>query len=65
MQVRRLIVWFSSILFGLAAAVGTLAVFDTTIEKFALLNVILVFLSSAGFVFIWLDYFFKTEYLSS
>jgi hypothetical protein len=65
MQIRRLIVWFSSIILGLAAAVGTLAVFDTTIEKFALLNVILVFLSTAAFVFISLDYYFKPKYLSS
>jgi hypothetical protein len=50
---------------GIAVAAGTLVLFDTTIEKFALSNVILVFLSSAGFIFIWLDYFFKTQYLSS
>lgn len=65
MQMRRMIVWIGSVLLGIAAAVGTLALFDTTIDKFAMANVILVFLSSAGFVFIWLDYFLKTEYLSS
>jgi hypothetical protein len=65
MQMRRVVVWSISIVIGAAAAGGTLAFFDTTIEKFALSNLILVFLSSAGFVFIWLDYFLKTEYLSS
>lgn len=65
MDMRRLLVWFISIVLGLAAVAGILAVFDTTIQKFALANVILVFLSSAGFTFIWLDYFLKTEYLSS
>lgn len=64
MQIRRAIVWSISIVIGAAAAVGTLILFDTTVEKFALANVILVFLSSAGFIFIWLDFFFKTEYLS-
>ncbi|MGD8604065.1 MAG: hypothetical protein PVF49_05770 [Anaerolineales bacterium] len=65
MQSRRILVWIISIIVGIAVAAGTLVLFDTTIEKFALSNVILVFLSSAGFIFIWLDYFFKTQYLSS
>jgi hypothetical protein len=65
MQMRRFIVWTVSIVLGLASAVGTLAFFDTTIEKFAMANLILVFVSIAGFAFIWLDYFLKTEYLSS
>jgi hypothetical protein len=65
MQMRRVLVWSISIVLGAAAAIGTLALFNTTIEKFALSNFILVFLSSAGFGFIWLDYFLKTKYLSS
>lgn len=65
MPLRRILVWSISIILGIAVAVGTLMLFDTTIEKFALSNVILVFLSSTGFTFIWLDYFFKTQYLSS
>ena len=65
MQIRRIVVWVFSILLGIATDLGTLALFGTTIEKFSMANVILVFISSAAFVFIWLDYFLKTEYLSS
>jgi hypothetical protein len=64
MQMRRVLVWSISIVLGAAAAVGTLVLFNTTIEKFALSNVILVFLSIAGFGFVWLDFFLRTEYLS-
>lgn len=65
MQMRRFTVWSISIVLGVAATVGALLLFNTTIERFALSNTILVFLSAAGFAFIWLDYFLKTEYLSS
>ncbi|MBL8045091.1 MAG: hypothetical protein JNL09_01040 [Anaerolineales bacterium] len=37
--------------------------FGTTLYKFAYSNVLLLFLSTAGIAFIWLDYFLKTNFL--
>lgn len=39
--------------------------FGTTPEKFAYSNVILLFLSTAALMAIWLDYFMKTDLLKS
>lgn len=37
--------------------------FGTDPYKFAYSNVLLLFLSTAGIAFIWLDYFLKTDFL--
>lgn len=63
MTIRRAIVWGVSILFGAASAIGVIIVLNTTLEKFSLTGVLLIFLSLGSFAFIWLDYIFKTEYL--
>jgi hypothetical protein len=63
MRARRTIVWTIAILFGAATAVGTIAFFNTTIDKFSISNTILVFLSMGSLAFIWLDFILRTEYL--
>lgn len=63
MTIRRAIVWGISILFGAASAIGVIFVLNTTLEKFSLTGVLLIFLCLGSFAFIWLDYIFKTEYL--
>jgi hypothetical protein len=63
MTIRRAIVWGISILFGAASAVGVIFVFNTTLAKFSLTGLLLIFLSLGSFAFIWLDYIFQTEYL--
>jgi hypothetical protein len=63
MTVRRVINWVVSLSVGLIATIVTIRLFDTTLEKFALGNAILIFLSVAAIVFIWLDFILKTDYL--
>jgi hypothetical protein len=63
MTVRRIAVWIASAAAGAAATVGTIYAFNTTLEKFALSNAILVFLSIGAFTFIWADFLLKTDYL--
>jgi hypothetical protein len=65
MNARRVIVWAISLVFGLISTVGIILFFGTTLEKFSIANAILVFLSSAGIAFIWLDYLLRTQYLRS
>ena len=65
MNVRRVIVWVFSLAFGLATVFGALRLFDTNLERFALSNALLVFLSMASLAFIWLDFVFRTNYLRS
>jgi hypothetical protein len=63
MNIRRAIVWGISIIFGAISAVGVLLVFNTTIEKFSITGLVLIFLSLGSLAFIWLDYFLRTDYL--
>lgn len=63
MNGRRVAVWGLSALFGIAGAAGIVIAFGTTIERFSVANVLLVFLSLGSLAFIWLDYFLKTSYL--
>jgi hypothetical protein len=63
MTARRVINWVISLSVGLISTVVTIQLFGTTLEKFSLGNAILVFLSSAAIVFIWLDFILKTDYL--
>jgi hypothetical protein len=63
MTVRRVINWVVTLSVGLFATIITIRIFDTTLERFSLGNAILVFLSIAAIVFIWLDFILKTDYL--
>lgn len=65
MVVRRMVVWVISLGFGAACVFGALTLFNTTFEKFALSNALLVFLSMGALAFIWLDFIFRTDYLRS
>lgn len=65
MKLRRVTVWLFSVAFGLASVLGALRLFDTNLEKFALSNALLIFLSMGALAFIWLDFLFRTEYLRS
>jgi hypothetical protein len=65
MIARRVIVWIASIVFGLASAAGVVLAFQTTLEKFSVVNAFLVFISFAALAFIWLDWILHTQYLRS
>jgi hypothetical protein len=65
MKIRRAIVWGVSLVVGLAATVGAIAVFQTTLDKFSMSNALLICLAFGSLAFIWLDYLLKTEYLRS
>lgn len=65
MNARRMIVWAVSLVFGFLITIGIIVLFGTTLEKFSIANAILVFVSSAGIAFIWLDYLLRTQYLRS
>lgn len=63
MNIRRAIVWGISIVFGAVSAAGVLLAFNTSVEKFSFMGLLLIFLSLGSFAFIWLDYFLRTDYL--
>lgn len=63
MVVRRTMVWLISAGFGAACLFGVLAFFDTNLDRFALSNALLVFLSMGALAFIWLDFILRTNYL--
>jgi len=65
MKVRRAAVWVFSLAFGLASVLGALRLFDTSLERFALSNALLIFLSMGSLAFIWLDFVFRANYLRS
>jgi hypothetical protein len=65
MSARRVLVWGASILFGLLSAAGVLLAFQTTLDKFSVVNAFLVFASFAALAFIWLDWILHTQYLRS
>jgi hypothetical protein len=65
MKLRRAMVWLFSLAFGLVSVLGALRLFDTSLEKFALSNALIIFLSMGALAFIWLDFLFRTEYLRS
>ncbi|MBI5054817.1 MAG: hypothetical protein HZB17_08970 [Chloroflexi bacterium] len=63
-QVRRTIVWVLSVVLGLAASAGIIfGLFQTTLEKYLLLNAVLLASSFIALFWIWLDYVFSTEML--
>jgi hypothetical protein len=70
MKVRRVIVWAASIVLGAAGACATVLAFGGNFRDFTSglfpgdLPLVLL-LSIGSLVFIWLDYFLKTEYLRS
>ena len=67
--------WLVSLVFGLIAtlviiyahiSLGPVTIgFGTDVAKFAYSNVGLLFISTAGVAWIWLDYFLGTQYLKS
>jgi len=65
MTTRRIVVWVVSLVVGIAATLGVILVFGTTIQHFSMTNAALVALSIGAVAFIWLDYFLKTQYLRS
>lgn len=65
MKLRRAGLWLCSVAFGLASVLGALRLFDTSLERFALPNALLIFLSMGALAFIWLDFVFRTNYLRS
>jgi hypothetical protein len=70
MIARRVIVWAASIAGGAAGASGIVLAFGSNLRGFSSglfpgdLSLVLM-LSIGSLVFIWLDYFLKTEYLRS
>jgi hypothetical protein len=65
MMARRAILWIASIIFGLVSAAGVILVFQTTLDKFSVVNAFLVCASFAALAFIWLDWILHTQYLRS
>jgi hypothetical protein len=65
MTARRVIVWGASVIFGLVSAAGVILAFQTTLDKFSVVNAFLVFASFAALAFIWLDWILHTQYLRS
>ncbi|HLE23768.1 MAG TPA: hypothetical protein VI701_05615 [Anaerolineales bacterium] len=65
MTARRVLVWSASIIFGLVSAAGVILAFQTTLDKFSVVNAFLVFASFAALAFIWLDWILHTQYLRS
>lgn len=68
MKIRRIMVWASSITFGLVATAATIFAFGTTFDRFSasLFPGDLPLALAAGYgslAFIWLDLFLRTEYL--
>ncbi len=63
MTVRRVINWVVSLSAGLITTFVVIRLFDTTLDKFSLMNAILIFVSTAAIVFIWLDFILQTKYL--
>ncbi len=63
-QVRRTIVWVLSALLGVGSAAAIIfLLFQTTLEKYIVLNAILLTTALAALFWIWLDYFFSTDML--
>jgi hypothetical protein len=75
MQIRRLLLIVISLLVGAVTTwvivyayipLGPVTIgFGTTFERFAWSNVVLLLISVAGIVGIWLDYFLDTKFLKS
>jgi hypothetical protein len=75
LQIRRAIVWLVSLVFGAVVTwviiytripLGPVTIgFGTDVVKFAYSNVGLLFISTAGVAWIWLDYFLNTQFLKS
>lgn len=65
MNTRRTIVWLLALLFGAVSSVATILLFGTTLERFTLINAVLVFLGMGSIAFIWLDWILRTRFLES
>lgn len=65
MKTRRTIVWLLALLVGAVSSVATILLFGTTLERFTLINALLVFLGVGSIAFIWLDWILRTRFLES
>lgn len=65
MKTRRTIVWLLALLVGAVSSVATILLFGTTLERFTLINAVLVFLGVGSIAFIWLDWILRTRFLES
>ena len=63
LNLRRGILWTVSLATGLIATVGTILLFQTTLDKFSVSNAILIFVAFGSLAFIWLDLILATNYL--
>lgn len=60
---RRAIVWVVSITASILLSLGTVAVFNTTFEKYGVINMFVLGVGYFGVLWVWLDYFLKTDML--
>lgn len=65
MKTRRTIVWIVSAVVGLVSSVGVIFLFGTTLERFTVVNALLVFLGMGSIAFIWLDWVLRTDLLQT
>jgi hypothetical protein len=63
MATRRTIVWILSTILGAILASGTIMIFNKSLNNLSFGSTLLIFISFSSLAFLWLDYFFKTEYL--
>jgi hypothetical protein len=63
LNLRRGILWVVSLATGAIATVATLAIFQTTLDKFSVSNALLIFASFGSLAFIWGDWVLRTNYL--
>ena len=63
MATRRTIVWILSTILGAILASGTIMIFNKSLNNLSFGSTLLIFISFTSLAFLWLDYFFKTEYL--
>lgn len=60
---RRAIVWILSVVLGVASAIGTVLAFGTTFERYGFANIAVLAVGYFGVLWIWLDFFLKSDML--
>lgn len=65
MRTRRTIVWIVSAIVGLVSSAGVILLFGTTLQRFTVVNALLVFLGMGSIAFIWLDWILRTKFLQT
>lgn len=58
---KRAVVWMAAIFLGLLGAAMTVEILGTTYERYGYTNWVLLAVSYTGLLWIWLDYFMKTD----